>query len=245
IMLKDFIDNQRVEARAVVGFWPANTNDRDEIEIYTDETRSEVLTRVPTLRQQKKKTEHPYYLSLCDYIAPADSGVEDYICGFADTAGIGLEKVVAEHKANQDDYSEILAKVLADRLAEAFAEHLHELVRKELWGYAPDEDLSKEELLHIRYRGIRPAPGYPPCPDHTEKQIMWDLLKADEQIGVHLTESCMMMPPASVSAFCYAHPDSKYFSVGKVAKDQVEDYAARKGTSVDETERWLRSVLAY
>ena len=229
----------------MIGFWPANTNDRDEIEIYTDESRSEIRTRVPTLRQQKRKSETPYYLSLCDYIAPVDSGVPDYICAMADTAGVGLEEIVAEHKANDDDYSEILAKVLADRLAEAFAERLHERIRKEFWGYAPDEALSLNELLNIRYRGIRPAPGYPPCPDHTEKRIMWELLEPDQEIGLTLTESCMMMPPAAVSAFCYGHPGSKYFSVGKVAKDQVTDYAERKGIDMREAERWLQSVLAY
>ncbi len=244
-MLTDFIENRRLEARAVMGFWPANSNDRDEIEIYTADTRREIRTRLPTLRQQKRKSETPYYLSLCDYIAPVDSGVADYICCFADTAGIGLENVVAEHRAQDDDYSEILAKVLADRLAEAFAERLHERVRKEFWGYAPDENLSITELLNIRYQGIRPAPGYPPCPDHTEKRIMWDLLEPDREIGLTLTESCMMMPPAAVSAFCYGHPGSKYFSVGKVAKDQVQDYAERKGIDMREAERWLQSVLAY
>ena len=244
-MLQDFIENKRIEARAMVGFWPANSNERDEIEFYADDTRKEVIAKLPQLRQQKRKTETPYYLSNADYIAPKESGVADYIGAVVDTAGIGLEKIVEEHKKNNDDYQEILAKVLADRLAEAFAELLHEKVRKEVWGYAPDEDLDLEGLLRIKYQGIRPAPGYPSSPDHTEKRLMWELMNPEKEIGVTLTESCMMMPPASVSAFCYAHPESKYFSVGKVAKDQVTDYAERKGIDMAEAERWLRSVLAY
>ncbi len=245
IMLADIIKHKKLKAHAVVGFWPANTNDQDEIEIYTDDTRSEVMATLPTLRQQKRKTETPFYLSLCDYIAPKDTDIPDYICAFTDTAGDGLHEIVAGYKQQNDDYSEILAKVLADRLAEAFAERLHEKIRKEMWGYAPDEDLDIEGLLHINYQGIRPAPGYPPCPDHTEKELLWELLKPDQEIGMTLTESRMMQPGASVCAFCYAHPESKYFSVGRVMKDQVEDYAKRKGMELREAERWLQSVMAY
>jgi len=244
-MLRWIIDEKLLRANAVVGFWPANSLPNDDVEIYTDDTRTEVRAVLHTLRQQKQKTDTPYYLSLSDYIAPKGTGVADYIGAFADTAGLGLDAIVQEFERQQDDYQSIMAKVLADRLAEAFAECLHERVRKELWGYAPDENLSPEDLLHIRYQGIRPAPGYPPCPDHTEKQLLWELLQPDQRIGVRLTESCMMVPPASVSAFMYAHPDSKYFSVGKLAKDQVQDYARRKGIDVSEAERWLQSVLAY
>jgi 5-methyltetrahydrofolate--homocysteine methyltransferase len=199
---------------------------------------------VPFLRQQKQKSEVPYYLSLADYVAPKETGVEDYISAMAVTAGIGLEEFVKEFEAKNDDFQSILAKVLADRLAEAFAELLHERVRKEFWGYAPNENLDLEGLLHVQYQGIRPAPGYPPCPDHTDKKYLWELLEA-HRYGMGLTESFMMTPPASVSAFCFMHPESKYFSVGRVARDQVADYAERKEESVDEAERWLQSVLAY
>jgi len=243
-MLKRIVDEKLLTARGIAGIWPANSTEDDNIEIYSDDSRSDILKVVHTLRQQKQKKETPYYLSLSDYIAQKETGVRDYMGAFAVTAGIGLDKMVAEFTKAHDDFSSILAKVLADRLAEAFAECLHEKVRKELWGYAPEESLDIEELLKIRYRGIRPAPGYPPCPDHTDKKLIWEILGA-ERLGITLTESFMMVPAASVSGYYFAHPDSKYFSVGRVARDQVEDYAHRKGISVDEAERWLRSVLAY
>jgi 5-methyltetrahydrofolate--homocysteine methyltransferase len=243
-MLQKLIDDDRLKANGVIGFWPANSTENDNIEIYEDEERSEIKEILPTLRQQKQKKETPHYFSLCDYIAPKDSGITDYIGAMAVSAGHGLQEIVDEYEQKNDDYNSILIKVLADRLAEAFAECLHERMRKEFWGYAPDEELDLEGLLHIQYQGIRPAPGYPPCPDHTEKQIMWKLLDPD-RLGISLTESCMMMPSASVSAFCYMHPDSKYFSVGRVMKDQVEEYAERKGMEVRDAERWLQSVLAY
>ncbi len=244
-MLAEIIENKLLHAHAVTGIWPANSTDDDTIEIYSDESRSSIIGKLPTLRQQKRKNDVPYYLSLCDYIAPRSSGTVDYIGALAVTAGDGLEPIVAKYTKANDDYSAILSKVLADRLAEAFAECLHEKVRKETWGYAADEDLTREDLLHIRYRGIRPAPGYPPCPDHTEKRLLWELLDPESKIGMKLTESCMMTPAASVSAFCYAHPEAKYFSVGRVMKDQVEDYAKRKGIELREAEIWLQSVLAY
>jgi 5-methyltetrahydrofolate--homocysteine methyltransferase len=243
-LLRKIIEERRLEARAVLGFWPANATGDDTIELYSDDARGEIRAAVPTLRQQKAKRETPHYLSLSDYIAPERTGVADYMGAFAVTAGIGLEEFAAEYQTAGDDYTAILAKVLADRLAEAFAERLHERVRKEFWGYAPDEELSIEELLQVRYQGIRPAPGYPPCPDHTDKAILWDVLEP-ERLGITLTESYMMVPPASVSAYCFMHPESKYFSVGRVARDQVEDYASRKGITVAEAERRLQSVLAY
>ena len=179
-------------------------------------------------------------MSLCDYIAPK----RDYIGAFAVTAGEGVGELVAEFEADNDDYSSILVKILADRLAEAFAEYLHLLVRKEIWGYAPEEELDVEGMLKIQYQGIRPAPGYPPCPDHRDKEAIWKMLKPEE-LGITLTESRMMIPGASVSGFYYSHPESKYWSVGKLGKDQVADYARRLGESFEETEKWLGSVLAF
>jgi 5-methyltetrahydrofolate--homocysteine methyltransferase len=250
-MLKRMIDEDRVKARGVCGIFPAASTEDDRIEIYTDESRTTLLAELPTLRQQQEKKETPYYLSLCDYIAPkgADQagpagGMRDYIGAFAVTAGEGVKDLVAEFEADNDDYSSILVKILADRLAEAFAEYLHMLVRKEYWGYAPEEDLDVEGMLKIQYQGIRPAPGYPPCPDHRDKEVIWKML-APEELGMSLTESRMMIPGASVSGFYYSHPESKYWSVGKLGKDQVADYARRLGESIEETEKWLGSVLAY
>ena len=243
-LLRRIIDEKLLAAHGVLGFWPANATDDDNIELYRDDSRGELRGVIQTLRQQKKKTETPYYLSLSDYVAPKSTGVSDYMAAFAVTAGDGLTELAAEYDAAGDDFRAILSKVLADRLAEAFAERLHERVRKEFWGYAPGENLSVEDLLQVRYQGIRPAPGYPPCPDHADKAILWDLLEP-ERYGITLTESYMMVPPASVSAYCFMHPESKYFSVGRVSRDQVEDYAARKGITVEQAERSLQSVLAY
>ncbi|MFP4231872.1 MAG: methionine synthase [Spirochaetaceae bacterium] len=243
-LLRRIIEERLLAAHGVLGFWPANSTDDDNIELYTDDTRTRKQAVIQTLRQQKRKSETPYYLSLSDYIAPVGTGVDDYMGAFAVTAGDGLDELAGSFQRAGDDFRAILVKVLADRLAEAFAERLHERVRKEYWGYAPQESLELEELLQVRYRGIRPAPGYPPCPDHADKGILWDIL-SPERCGITLTESYMMVPPASVSAYCFMHPDSKYFSVGRIARDQVEDYAARKGVSVAEVERRLQSVLAY
>jgi 5-methyltetrahydrofolate--homocysteine methyltransferase len=184
-------------------------------------------------------------LALADFVAPKETRVRDYMGAFAVTAGIGLDRLVADYEAKHDDYSAILAKALADRLAEALAERLHERVRKEFWGYAPLEDLSNDDLVHERYQGIRPAPGYPACPDHTEKRTLFALLGATERVGIALTESCAMTPTAAVSGYYLWHPQAQYFGVGKIARDQVEDYARRKGMPVEETERWLASNLAY
>jgi 5-methyltetrahydrofolate--homocysteine methyltransferase len=245
MMLGRIVEEGAITANGVCGIFPANTTPHDVIEIYTDESRTGILAQLPTLRQQQAKKDVQHYLSLCDFVAPTESGVADYVGAFAVTAGIGVEHLVAEFDAANDDYSSILVKVLADRLAEAFAEYLHMLVRREYWGYAADESLDLEGMLRIEYQGIRPAPGYPPCPDHRDKEIIWKLLDPEGACGIGLTESRMMTPGASVSGFYYSHPKSKYFGVGKLGKDQVEDYAGRMGTTVADTEKWLASVMGY
>ncbi|MBU1535352.1 B12-binding domain-containing protein, partial [Myxococcota bacterium] len=216
----------------------------DDIVLYKDEERAEVLARIPTLRQQKRKNNTPWYLALSDYVAPLQSGKKDYLGMMAVTAGRGMETLVNAYKESGDDYSSLLVKTLGDRLAEAMAEYLHEKIRKELWGFAPDEAFTPGELHRVLYRGIRPAPGYPPCPDHTEKDLIFTLLPM-EQLGMSLTESRMMLPAASVSAYVMSNPEAKYFSVGKVTRAQVEDYAARKNIPFEEAEKWLASILTY
>lgn len=244
-ILDKIISEKHLKASAIVGLFPANTVNDDDVEIYTDETRTEVATTFHTLRQQGHKASGIPNIALSDFVAPKESGLKDYMGAFAVTAGLNIEGLVKHYEAQHDDYSAILVKALADRLAEALAELMHAKVRKELWGYAPDENLSGEELIKEKYRGIRPAPGYPACPDHTEKRILFDLLQVEKHTGIHLTESMAMYPAAAVSGFYFAHPQSKYFPVGKISKDQVEDYAARKGMSVEEVERWLSPVLEY
>ncbi len=243
-MLQRIVGEGWLKARAVVGFWPAG-RDGDDVTLYADEGRGEVLSTVHFLRQQVAKREGRANMCLADFIAPGDSGVADYLGGFAVTAGIGIEDKLAEFEATHDDYNSILLKALADRLAEAFAERMHERVRTEFWAYAGDEDLSNEELIKERYRGIRPAPGYPACPDHTEKPELFRLLDAGENAGITLTESMAMLPTAAVSGYYFAHPDAQYFGVGKIGRDQVEDYAARRGEPVEVAERWLAPNLAY
>jgi 5-methyltetrahydrofolate--homocysteine methyltransferase len=242
-MLKEIVKKKVLKARAVVGLYPAAAVE-DDVEIYADESRRQVLKVFHMLRQQSIRPGHPN-LALSDYVAPKDSGVKDYMGFFACTSGAGLDAPVKHFEKEGDDYSAILMKALADRLAEAFAEHLHERVRKEFWGYAPNESCTNDELIHLKYRGIRPAPGYPACPEHTEKRLMFDLLQAEKNAGVSLTESFAMLPASSVSGYYFAHPESRYFSVGKLEKDQIEDYARRKGMSVAEVERWLSPYLAY
>ncbi|MBI1289410.1 MAG: DUF559 domain-containing protein [Flavobacteriales bacterium] len=243
-MLQKIVSEKWITASGVVGLWPANAVG-DDLELYTDESRSEVLSTVHSLRQQSKKAAGVANLALADFIAPKETGLQDYMGGFTVTAGLGIEKKLEEFAADHDDYSSIMLKALADRLAEAFAEKLHEIVRKDVWGYEPEESLSNEELIREKYRGIRPAPGYPACPDHTEKPELFRLLNATEITGVSLTESLAMMPAASVSGWYFGHPESKYFGLGKIEKDQVEDYASRKGMEVKEAERWLSSSLNY
>jgi 5-methyltetrahydrofolate--homocysteine methyltransferase len=234
-----------VSAHGVCGLFPAATTDDDVVRIYENSDRVNLIAQLPTLRQQQEKREVQRYLSLCDYIAPESAGLDDYIGAFAVSAGDGIQEMVDEFDAADDDYSSILVKILADRLAEAFAEYLHMLVRRRYWGYAADEELDLEAMLRIEYRGIRPAPGYPPCPDHRDKEVIWSLLEPESRCGIGLTESRMMTPGASVSGFYYSHPESAYFGVGKIGRDQVEDYARRMGSSVTETEKWLANVLGY
>ena len=208
--------------------------------------RERVVATVHTLRQQTPRSRgRAENAALSDYIAPASSGTPDYLGAFAVTAGIGVEERAQAFEAQHDDYNSIMLKALADRLAEAFAERLHQRVRKEFWGYAPDEDFANEDLVKERYRGIRPAPGYPACPDHTEKPGLFRLLDATANAGITLTESMAMLPTAAVSGYYLAHPESQYFGIGKIGRDQVEDYAARKGEPVQVTERWLAPNLAY
>ncbi len=244
-MLKRIIDEKWLQANAVFGLFPANSINSDDIEIYTDESRKNVAMTWHNLRQQMVKPEDRPNRCLADLIAPKDSGVADYIGAFAVTSGIGIDARVAEFEKNLDDYNSIMLKALADRLAEAFAELLHARVRREFWGYAADKTLDNAALIDGKYRGIRPAPGYPACPDHTEKEALFDLLLAPDNAGITLTESFAMLPTAAVSGFYFSHPQSQYFASAKVDKDQVEDYARRKGWTLEETERWLAPVLNY
>jgi 5-methyltetrahydrofolate--homocysteine methyltransferase len=226
----------------VVGFWPANAVG-DDIVLYTDETRSAELTRLHTIRQQMAKGEGKANAALSDFIAPA--GTPDWIGGFAVTSGHGETEIAARFKAAGDDYSAILAAALADRLAEAFAELMHKRVRRELWGYAPNETASIDDLIAEKYVGIRPAPGYPAQPDHTEKLTLFKLLDAETNTGMALTESMAMTPPSSVSGLYFSHPQAHYFGTGRIGRDQVEDYAARKGWDLATAERWLAPILSY
>ncbi|MEE4661573.1 MAG: methionine synthase [Halieaceae bacterium] len=244
-MLERIVDEKWLTARAAFGFWPAARSGTDDIAVYRDEAHEERIATLHQLRQQNAMVAGRPNLSLADYVAPEDSGIADYIGGFVVTTGIGLEEKVAEFDARHDDYNSILLKALADRLAEAFAEHLHLRVRKEFWGYAREESLSNEELIRERYRGIRPAPGYPACPDHTEKTTLFRLLDAERNTGVLLTESFAMTPAASVSGLYFSHPEARYFAVGKIGKDQAESLAQRKSVPVEEVERWLRPNLDY
>jgi 5-methyltetrahydrofolate--homocysteine methyltransferase len=243
-MVQRIIGKGWLTARAVAGFFPANAVG-DDVEIYADDDRKEVRATFHFLRQQQEKRDGRSNDCLADFIAPKDSGVADYFGAFAVTAGHDIEEALAAFERDHDDYNAILLKALADRLAEAFAERLHERVRKELWGYAADENLANDDLVRERYRGIRPAPGYPACPDHTEKTTLFDLLKAEKNAGIQLTEGFAMLPASSVSGFYFAHPDAHYFGVGRIGRDQVEDYAARCGVSAAQVERMLASNLAY
>jgi len=243
-MLDRIVSEGWLQARAVIGFFPANAVG-DDVVVYRDEARQEERTRFHFLRQQMAKRADRANFCLADFIAPRTSGVQDYLGAFAVTAGLGIEKQLAVFKSNHDDYNDIMLKALADRLAEAFAERLHERVRQEFWGYAPDENLENDALIGENYRGIRPAPGYPACPDHTEKAALFELLDAERKAGIHLTESFAMLPAASVSGFYFGHPDAQYFGVGRIGRDQVKDYANRRGADFETTERWLAPNLGY
>ena len=242
-MLDRVVAERWLKARAVIGFFPANADAHDDILLFDDESRSAANVRLVHLRQQRAKADGQPQGCLADFVAPP--GTADYLGAFAVTAGIGIEEHVARFEAAHDDYSAIVLKALADRLAEALAEYLHKRVRREYWAYAPDEHLSNDELIGERYRGIRPAPGYPACPDHTEKAKLWSLLDVEASIGLTLTESFAMFPTAAVSGFYFSHPEAKYFSVGKIGRDQLESYAQRKDMSVGEAERWLAPNLGY
>jgi 5-methyltetrahydrofolate--homocysteine methyltransferase len=242
-LLNRLVRDRKLTAHGVYGFFPA-ASVGDDVVLFMDDSREEERARFHFLRQQKEKTGDPPYFSLADYVAPLDSGVPDYLGAFAVTAGIGVDELVAEFAAEHDDYQAIMVKALADRLAEAFAECLHARVRTE-WGYGRDERLTGEDLIKERYQGIRPAPGYPACPDHTEKATLWRVLEAESRTGIALTETFAMTPAASVSGFYFSHPDSRYFAVGPIGADQVRDYAGRKGMSVPEVERWLGPNLGY
>ena len=243
-LLDRIVREGRLRSDAVVGFWPANTVGSDDIVVWHEEARGEELARFRTLRQQMAKPDGRPNLALADLVAPSETGLSDFIGAFAVTAGRGLDGIVADFEAANDDYSSILAKALGDRLAEAFAERMHERVRRELWGYAPDEALSNPDLIAERYQGIRPAPGYPACPDHTEKGTLFELLEAESRAGIRLTESFAMWPGASVSGYYLWNPASHYFGVGRIGRDQLADYASRKGIPLTEAARWLAPNLA-
>ncbi len=248
-LLKQIVDEKWLQARAVIGFFPANSVG-DDVELYTDDSREEVKTVLHHLRQQLAKPSDRPNSCLSDFVAPRDidnkaSGIQDYIGAFALTTGIGIDEHVQRFEADHDDYNSILLKALADRLAEAFAERMHERVRKEFWAYASEESFTSDELIKETYQGIRPAPGYPACPDHTEKATLWALLEPDKNAGISITESFAMLPTAAVSGFYFSHPDAKYFGTGKIQKDQVVDYAKRKGENLSVVERWLAPVLDY
>jgi 5-methyltetrahydrofolate--homocysteine methyltransferase len=244
-MLEKIVREEWLQARAVLGLFAANSVDHDDLLLYADEERKKTLERLCHLRQQRAKPDGQPQNCLADYVAPEGSGVDDFIGAFAVTAGVGIDERVAHFEKAHDDYSAILLKALADRLAEALAEYLHERVRVEHWAYAPDERLDNDDLIRERYRGIRPAPGYPACPDHTEKGKLWSLLDVEKNIELRLTDSYAMYPTAAVSGFYFSHPDARYFSVGKIDRDQLESYAARKGMTVAEAEKWLSPILGY
>nr|MBA2257351.1 methionine synthase [Acidobacteriota bacterium] len=241
-LLKRIIDEKLLTASGVYGFWPANTIG-DDIVLYQDDSRRDELLRLPMLRQQEVIADRRPNRSLADFIAPKESLVPDYLGLFAVTAGLGADELAKQFERSLDDYNAIMVKALADRLAEAFAEYLHAQARKD-WGYGDREQLSPEDLVAEKYRGIRPAYGYPACPDHSEKFKLFDLLDA-RKVGLNLTESAAMTPAASVSGLYFSHPEAKYFNVGRIGRDQLEDYARRKKEVLEVTERWLASQLAY
>ncbi len=241
-MLKKLVAGKWLSAHAVIGFFPANSVG-DDIEVYADENRDKVIAHFRMLRQQTEKAKDKFNLCLADFIAPKSSGINDYLGGFAVTAGAGMEAQLARFEKEHDDYNSILFKALADRLAESFAEHMHTRVRKEFWPYAAEERLTHEDLIAEKYQGIRPAPGYPACPDHTEKPALFELLNASQAANIHLTENFAMLPASSVSGFYFSHPQSRYFGLGKIAEDQVIDYAARKQMDANIVKRWLATNL--
>ncbi|MBT6033095.1 MAG: methionine synthase [Kordiimonadaceae bacterium] len=244
VMLEKIVEEKWLKAKAVIGFWPANSIG-DDVELYESEDRTELEETVHFIRQQMKKRSGKANMCLGDFIAPKETGIQDYMGGFAVTAGIGIEEKLELFKGTHDDYNDILLKALADRLAESFAEHMHLRVRKEYWGYAPNENMTNEDMIKEKFRGIRPAPGYPACPDHTEKESLFRILAARQNASIELTDSMAMLPTSSVSGYYLAHPESQFFGIGKISKDQVEDYAKRKDMELRLAERWLRPNLSY
>ena len=243
VMLSEILDKKLLAAKAVFGLFPANTVEEDDIEVYADQDRKKTLGKFLSLRQQLKKRPGKPNIALADFIAPKETGNTDYIGAFCVTAGFGTAELAKHYEDQNDDYNAIMIKALADRFAEAFAEYLHREVRVKHWGYAPEESLDNEALIKEQYKGIRPAPGYPACPDHLEKNTIWDLLAVEENIGVSLTESLAMWPAASVSGYYFAHPEAQYFGVGKITQDQLESFAQRKNITLEEAEKWLRPNL--
>jgi 5-methyltetrahydrofolate--homocysteine methyltransferase len=246
-MLEKVINEKLLQAKGVIGFFPANTVNDDDIALYAfngqEEDRSQVMSTLHQLRQQTKRAPGKPYFSLADFIAPKETGIEDYIGAFAVTTGIGCDELAKKYEADHDDYNAIMVKAIADRLAEAFAEMMHAKVRKEYWGYAADEKLTNEELIRESYKGIRPAPGYPACPEHTEKGTLFQLLEGEKNAGITLTESYAMYPAAAVSGWYFSHPAARYFGISKIDQDQAEDYARRKGMDLKTAERWLSPNL--
>ena len=237
-------DEKLLKAKAVFGLFPANTVNDDDIEVTVENQIPNTKHQFLTLRQQLKKREGVPNFALADFIAPKDTGIQDYIGCFCVTTGFGTEQLAKEFEANHDDYNSIMIKALADRLAEAFAEYLHKEVRTKHWNYASEDHLTNEDLIAESYKGIRPAPGYPACPDHLEKKTIWDILKVEETIGVKLTESLAMWPAASVSGYYFANPEAKYFGLGKITEDQLDDYAKRRNISKEDAAKWLNPNLA-
>jgi len=242
VLLKRIFDEKLLKAKAIFGLFPANSVNSDDIEVYSENNK--INQTFITLRQQLKKREGVPNFALADFIAPKESGIQDYIGCFCVTTGFGTQELATQFEEVHDDYNSIMIKALADRLAEAFAEYLHKEVRTNHWGYAANEELSNEELIKESYKGIRPAPGYPACPDHLEKQTIWKLLQVEESIGVKLTESLAMWPAASVSGYYFGNPEAKYFGLGKITEDQLKDYAKRRGISIEEAQKWLNPNLA-
>jgi 5-methyltetrahydrofolate--homocysteine methyltransferase len=242
LMLKRIINEKLLIAKAIFGLFPTNTINDDDIEVY--DMKDKKLQTFLTLRQQLEKREGLPNFALADFIAPKDLGIQDYMGCFCVSTGFGVQDLAKQFEANHDDYNAIMIKALADRLAEAFAEYLHKEIRTKYWGYAQDENLSNEDLIKENYKGIRPAPGYPACPDHLEKRTIWKLLKVKENIGVELTDSLAMWPAASVSGYYFGNKEAKYFGLGKITEDQLKDYAKRRGISNEEAEKWLSPNLA-
>src|SRR3712207_5370158 len=244
-LLDRIMEEKWLTARAVFGLFPANALPNDSLEVYGDDSREEVLTTLNLLRQQKEKPPGRPNHSLTDFVAPKETGLEDHVGLFAVTAGLGADEAARRFEEENDVYNAIMVKALADRLAEAFAELMHRRVRREFWGYAADESLDTDAIIREDYTGIRPAPGYPACPEHTEKRTLWELLEVEKNAGITLTESCAMSPGAAVSGYYFSHPESTYFGVAEIGRDQVSEYAERKGMTMEEAERWLAPNLGY